>query len=108
MAESMPRSEKVLLAGLSAVAALVAMAACSPEADAHPGPADHNHPHIVQTTTVDGVDYPLCELEDCSDQPSQIGVWISPDDGERWLSVGEYSLHIEPDINHGPAYWGRP
>lgn len=101
------RSEKWLLGSLAAVAAVVAMAACEPEADAHPGP-DHDHPHIVHTTTVDGVDYPICELEDCSDQPGQIGVWISPDDGERWLSVGEYSLHIEPAVNHGPAYWGQP
>jgi|JI102314A2RNA_FD_contig_111_259601_length_5021_multi_3_in_0_out_0_14 hypothetical protein len=94
--ESMPRREKWLLGGLSAVAALVAMAACDPEADASPA-----------TETVDGVEYPICEQEDCSDQPGQIGVWINSE-GERWLSVGEYSLHIEPEINHGPAYWGQP
>lgn len=102
----MPRSEKVLLTGLSVVLALVSMAACEPEADAHPG-TDHDHPHIVQVTTVDGVDYPLCAEEDCSDQPGQLGVWINSE-GERWLSVGEYSLFIEPEINHGPGYWGQP
>lgn len=90
--------EGVLLGSLAALAAVVCMAACEPEADATP----------AELTTVDGVDYPICELEDCSDQPGQVGVWISPDDGERWLSVGEYSLHIEPTVNHGPAYWGQP
>lgn len=100
-AESMPRREKWLLGTLSVVAAFAALAACDPEADASP-------PAETVYTTVDGVDYPICSVEDCSDQPGQIGVWISPDDGERWLSVGEYSLHIEPEVNHGPAYWGRP
>lgn len=46
-------------------------------------------------TTVDGVDYPICAVEDCSDQPGQVGVWINSA-GERWLSLGEYSLLIEP------------
>lgn len=103
--ESMPWGDRFLIGGLAAVAALVGMAACDPEADAHPGTAGHSHEHTI---TVDGVAYPVCAEEDCSDQPGQIGVWISPDDGERWLSVGEYSLHIEPEINHGPTYWGRP
>lgn len=86
MAESMPRSEKVLLGSLFAVAAVVAMLNADPPAEAQPA---------SQTTTVDGVDYPICEQEDCSDQPDQIGVWINPA-GQRWLSVGEYSLLIEP------------
>lgn len=86
--QSMPRREKWLLGTLSVAAALVGMAACDPEADAQPATES-------TYTTVDGVDYPICTLEDCSDQPGQIGVWISPIDGQRWLSVGEYSLLIE-------------
>lgn len=103
--ESMPWSERILIGGLAAVAALVGMAACDPEADAQP-PADPVFTY-TETTTVDGVDYPICVQEDCSDQPGQIGVWINSE-GERWLSVGEYSLFIEPEINHGPTYWGQP
>lgn len=34
---------------------------------------------------------PRCVYEDCSDQPGQIGVWISPDTGEAWISTGEQS-----------------
>lgn len=48
------------------------------------------------TATVDGVDYPLCVVEDCSDQPGQIGIWTNGD-GEQWLSLGESSIHITRD-----------
>lgn len=47
-----------------------------------------------QTATVDGVDYPLCAVEDCSDQPGQIGIWTNAD-GVQWLSLGEFSIRIE-------------
>ncbi|WP_036438041.1 hypothetical protein [Mycobacterium sp. URHB0044] len=39
------------------------------------------------TMTVDGVDYPVCAMEDCSDQPGQVGLWIN--DGHTWLELGE-------------------
>ena len=42
--------------------------------------------------TVDGVYYARCHVEDCSDQPGQIGVWIN--DGHKWLSIGERSYEI--------------
>lgn len=45
-----------------------------------------------QTVTVDGRDYPVCEQEDCSDQPGQVGVWFN--DGRAWLSLGEYSIEV--------------
>lgn len=47
----------------------------------------------ADTATVDGVDYPLCAVEDCSDQPGQVGIWTDKS-GEQWLSLGEHSLHI--------------
>ncbi|AGR46499.1 hypothetical protein ODIN_85 [Mycobacterium phage Odin] len=50
-------------------------------------------PHT--TMTVDAVDYPVCDLEDCSDQPGQVGVWIDPDTGDHWLSVGEISYRVK-------------
>lgn len=90
MAETMPTSEKWLLGSLAALAAVVAMAACEPEAEAAPlsGPAPN-------TISYDGVTYyPICELEDCSDQPDQVGVWINSE-GQHWLSLGEFSLLVE-------------
>jgi hypothetical protein len=46
--------------------------------------------------TVDDRDYPVCDEEDCSDQPGQVGVWYDPDTGEAWLSTGpDYSLHVD-------------
>lgn len=48
----------------------------------------------ADTVTVDSVDYPVCSLEDCSDQPGQIGVWTDPDTGGRWLSLGEVSVEV--------------
>ncbi|QBJ01170.1 hypothetical protein PBI_ARISSANAE_85 [Mycobacterium phage Arissanae] len=47
------------------------------------------------TGTVDGVDYPYCSLEDCSDQPGQVGIWIDRDTGNQWLSLGETSYLIQ-------------
>lgn len=47
------------------------------------------------TATVDGVDYPVCSEEDCSDQPGQVGIWTDPDTGTQWLSLGEQSYRIE-------------
>ena len=43
----------------------------------------------LETTTVDGIDYPVCMVEDCSDQPGQIGVWTSKNDGRSYLIIGE-------------------
>lgn len=47
-----------------------------------------------RTVTVDGTDYPVCSEEDCSDQPGQVGVWFSPNDGKAWLSQGEASILV--------------
>jgi len=52
------------------------------------------HAQPSQTVTVDGADYPVCYVEDCSDQPGQIGVWFSSD-GRAWLSLGEYSVEVQ-------------
>ncbi|ASW31425.1 hypothetical protein SEA_LOKK_81 [Mycobacterium phage Lokk] len=49
----------------------------------------------TEVRTVDGIDYPVCAVEDCSDQPGQIGIWIDPDTGNQWLSHGETSQLIE-------------
>ncbi|AKF14249.1 hypothetical protein SEA_LUCHADOR_85 [Mycobacterium phage Luchador] len=53
------------------------------------------HAEPEQVMTVDGVDYPVCVEEDCSDQPGQIGIWIDQDTGNQWLSLGEESYRIE-------------
>lgn len=72
------RRENVVTCVLAAGAAFGAMLLASPDADADPTPV---------LVTVDGVDYPLCAEEDCSDQPGQVGVWRN--DGRDWLIVGE-------------------
>jgi len=38
------------------------------------------------TVTVDGTDYPVCDVEDCSDQPGGIGVWFNG--GRGYLELG--------------------
>ena len=50
------------------------------------------------TMTVDGVDYPVCAVEDCSDQPGQVGVWLDRDTGNWWLSLGERSYLVAKTI----------
>ena len=47
------------------------------------------------TVTVDGRAYPVCQMEDCSDQPGQIGVWFDVG-GNAWLSVGDHSVYLTP------------
>lgn len=46
----------------------------------------HAEPSV--TVTVDGVDYPICYVEDCSDQPGQVGVWTNAE-GQSYLELGE-------------------
>lgn len=54
----------------------------------------YDYPSPGHTVTVDGRDYPVCAVEDCSDQPGQVGVWFDPDTGNAWLSVGERSYPV--------------
>ena len=76
---------------LSLAAAAVAAGTITTATDAH---ALDNVPTVTMTVTVDGVDYPVCAEEDCSDRPGQIGVWFDPDTGDAWLSLGETSIPI--------------
>jgi len=78
-------NHKITMA-LAVGCSLAAMALADP-GDAHSQPSS--------TVTVDGTDYPVCAVEDCSDQPNQIGVWTNSD-GIAFLSLGEYSLIITP------------
>ena len=48
---------------------------------------------LTEAVTVDGVDYPVCVVEDCSDQAGQIGVWFNSE-GRAWLSLGEKSISV--------------
>ncbi|WKW87301.1 hypothetical protein SEA_CHARGERPOWER_86 [Mycobacterium phage Chargerpower] len=82
----MTRTLTILLLSLVASgAALAALFLTTVEASATPG----------DLVTVDGSTFPLCALEDCSDQPNQIGVWTDPDTNQQWLSIGERSYPIE-------------
>lgn len=71
-------------------AALAAMWLADPEASADPV-------KLSELRTVDGVDYPVCAEEDCSDQPRQIGLWLDKDTGNWWLSLGETSYLVVDD-----------
>jgi len=51
----------------------------------------------LTTLTVDGVDYPVCAQEDCSDQPQSVGLWLDKDTGNWWLSTGEASILVVDD-----------
>ncbi|AMW64343.1 hypothetical protein SEA_CHIPMUNK_87 [Mycobacterium phage ChipMunk] len=53
--------------------------------------------NLSELRTVDGVDYPVCFEEDCSDQPGQIGLWEDKDTGNWWLSLGERSYLVIDD-----------
>lgn len=46
---------------------------------------------------VDGTDYPVCHVEDCSDQPGQVGMWLNTDTGDWYLSQGETSVRVIDD-----------
>lgn len=79
----MPNLTNVLLSLAAAGAAVAAMALAEPpEASARPS-------QVVDVTV------PVCEVEDCSDQPYQLGVWFDPDTNTPWLSLGERSIRIE-------------
>lgn len=45
---------------------------------------------------------PICGLEDCSDQPGQVGMWLDRDTGNWWLSLGESSLLVVDDTTEPP------
>lgn len=51
------------------------------------------HPQLQTfvNVDVDGEWYslPVCQFEDCSDQPGGVGAWRDPDTGTWWASFGE-------------------
>jgi hypothetical protein len=40
---------------------------------------------------------PVCALEDCSDQPLQVGWWLDSDTGNWFVSLGDYSVLVVDD-----------
>lgn len=77
---------RLLLPFAAVSAAVVAMLLADPyEASAEPD----NTVNLSELRTVDGVDYPVCFVEDCSDQPNQLGLWEDQDTGNWYLSLGE-------------------
>ncbi|QGH80649.1 hypothetical protein SEA_RAHALELUJAH_89 [Mycobacterium phage Rahalelujah] len=77
---------RMTLTTIAAGAALGAMALADPyEASAKPS----------ELVTVDAYSFPVCDLEDCSDQPNQIGVWRDSDTGRDFLILGERTYTIE-------------
>lgn len=72
-------------------AAITAMWLADTEASAAPTV------NLTELQTVDSVDYPVCSVEDCSDQPGQVGLWLDKDTGNWWLSLGETSYLVADD-----------
>lgn len=58
--------------------------------------------NLTELRTVDGKDYPVCQFEDCSDQPGQVGLWLDKDTGNWWLSLGDKSYLVVDDTVTGP------
>ncbi|MCU1697859.1 MAG: First [Mycobacterium sp.] len=54
--------------------------------------------------TVDGVDYPVCAQEDCSDVVQQTGVWYSKSRGQWLLELGETCTGSIPAVCSAPTY----
>lgn len=79
---------RLVLPFVAVAAAVGAMLLADPTADAEPA---------TISMTVDGLDYPVCSVEDCSDQPNQIGLWEDKDTGDWYLSIGESSLLVVDD-----------
>jgi hypothetical protein len=40
---------------------------------------------------------PVCTVEDCSDQPLQVGWWLDSDTGNWFVSLGDYSVLVVDD-----------
>lgn len=51
--------------------------------------------YVARAFGLESTQIPICQFEDCSDQPSQIGMWKDEDTGNWWVSVGESSYLVE-------------
>lgn len=51
--------------------------------------------YVARADSAGTTQIPICQVEDCSDQPNQIGMWEDEDTGNWWLSVGEKSYLVE-------------
>jgi hypothetical protein len=57
-----------------------------------------DYPNELHLSDIQGVDsLPICHVEDCSDQPNQIGLWLDNDTGNWYYSGGERSYLIVDD-----------
>jgi hypothetical protein len=87
----MNRNVSLVIAKAALGASLALGFLLTPHAVAHADPVDTidltDLPEY--TATVDGVDYPICAVEDCSDQPGQVGLWLDKDTGNWYLELGE-------------------
>ncbi|QFG12587.1 hypothetical protein PBI_TOAKA_88 [Mycobacterium phage Toaka] len=75
---------RITLTTMVAGAALAAMAL-----------ADPYEAHAEAPSQVVDVTVPVCELEDCSDQPNQLGVWFNPSDNTPYFSFGDNFIRLE-------------
>lgn len=90
---------KTLVAALLAAAALAAPAVAQAEPTEIWVPTENGlRPGILLSEVPDIDTFPVCRVEDCSDQPGQIGLWFDRDLGDWYLSQGERSLLVIDDL----------
>jgi hypothetical protein len=85
---------------MTAALIIASAALVGASAPAMASPARDDSPSV--TMTVDGVDYPVCAEEDCSDQVGQVGVWFSKSTGHWLLELGEHFTRvIDASVDQG-------
>lgn len=85
-----------------AAATAIGIAACNaPEASA--APSVPTAPPTINITDIPNIDsLPVCQVEDCSDQPGQVGVWYSKSTGNWYLERGESTwLIVDNTVTSG-------
>ena len=91
-----------------AIVGTLAFGAWAGSAIGHASPSADRYDSPSVTMTVDGVDYPVCAEEDCSDQVGQVGLWYSRSMGAWLLELGESCTGSIPAECHAVTYIVTP
>jgi hypothetical protein len=87
-------------AALATLATILAAPAAADTTTLHPfwvDPATGEGYRDVVLVSESNLDvYPQCAEEDCSDQPGQVGVWLS-NEGNSYLELGEGATYLVID-----------
>ncbi|UJQ86582.1 hypothetical protein SEA_PENGUINLOVER67_60 [Mycobacterium phage PenguinLover67] len=79
---------RTLIATAVACAGLALIPSASAD-EPHPGTGARPGPATINLSEFGNIDaIPVCAVEDCSDQPAQVGLWRDRDTGNWWFSTG--------------------